>query len=154
MEISVEINGKKENWTIEPSEILVEVLRKNGYFGVKIGCEEGVCGSCTVILDDLAVKSCLILAAQVNNRKLVTIEGLRENDVLHPLQEAFIDGGAVQCGYCTPGVILSAKVLLDRTANPTEKEIKVALDGNYCRCTGYVKQIEAVQNAARKLRGE
>ncbi|MHA1168524.1 MAG: (2Fe-2S)-binding protein, partial [Candidatus Hodarchaeales archaeon] len=145
---------KKEKWTVKPSERLVDVLRKNGYFGVKIGCEEGACGSCTVILDDLAVKSCMILAVQVNNRKLVTIEGLKENDVLHPLQEAFIDSGAVQCGYCTPGAILSAKALLDRNSNPTEEEIKVALNGNYCRCTGYVKQIEAVQIAARKLRGE
>jgi carbon-monoxide dehydrogenase small subunit len=148
------INGKKETWDVKPSITLLEVLRKNGYIGAKNGCDNGDCGACTVILDGKSVKSCLLLAVQVNGRKLETIEGLSKGDRLHPLQEAFVKTGAVQCGFCIPGMIISAKALLDKNKSPTEEEVKLALDGNLCRCTGYVKQLEAVKMVAKELRGE
>ncbi|MHA2296543.1 MAG: (2Fe-2S)-binding protein [Candidatus Hodarchaeales archaeon] len=154
MLIKLVINGKKETWDVKPSITLLEVLRKNGYIGAKNGCDNGDCGACTVILDGKSVKSCLLLAVQVNGRKLETIEGLSKGDRLHPLQEAFVKTGAVQCGFCIPGMIISAKALLDKNKSPTEEEVKLALDGNLCRCTGYVKQLEAVKMVAKELRGE
>lgn len=121
--------------------------------GTKEGCGNGQCGACTVIMDGKAVNSCLVLAVQADGARITTIEGVEGPDGLHPLQQAFIDEGAVQCGFCTPGMILSAKALLDENADPDEGEIKEALSGNLCRCTGYVKIIRAVKNAARRLSG-
>ena len=131
---------------IEPWWNLARVLRDElSLTGTKIGCETGDCGSCTVLVDGKAVKSCLYLAMKARGKDILTIEGLRdENGELHPLQKAFIEHFAVQCGYCTPGMILAAKALLDENPNPTEEEVKEGLDGNLCRCTGYVKIIEAV----------
>ena len=154
MEIEVTINGKAKTLTIEPNELLIDVLRKEGYKGVKRGCAEGSCGSCTVILNGRAVKSCILFAAQTHGRSIITIEGIGTRENPHPLQQAFVDEGAVQCGFCIPGLILSAKALLDRNPTPTKDDVKIALDGNLCRCTGYSGQIKAVLNAAAVMRGE
>ena len=124
-----------------------------GLMGTKYGCGTGECGACTVLVDEKPVLSCLTLAVTVDKKNITTIEGIGANGDLHPLQQAFVDTGAVQCGYCTPGMILSAKALLDRNPNPTEDEIKCAIKGNLCRCTGYVKIIESIQLAAKRMRG-
>ena len=144
--IKLKVNGVDEEVMIEPWWSLARVLRDElNLTGTKIGCETGDCGSCTVLVDGKAVKSCLYLAMKARGKDILTIEGLRdENGELHPLQKAFIEHFAVQCGYCTPGMILAAKALLDENPNPTEEEVKEGLDGNLCRCTGYVKIIEAV----------
>jgi aerobic-type carbon monoxide dehydrogenase small subunit (CoxS/CutS family) len=126
-------------------------LRREGYFGVKRGCERGECGACTVLVDGRAVNSCLMFAAQAEGTEILTIEGLAEGGKLHPIQEAFLDHGAVQCGFCTPGMALSAKALLDRCPHPTEAQVCEALAGNLCRCTGYVKPVEAVLDAASRM---
>ena len=132
------------NWS------LADVLRqKMGLIGVKLGCESGECGSCTVLVDGKPVNSCLMLGIEADGKVVETIEGLRSDKDLHPLQDAFIKYGAIQCGFCTPGMIMSAKALLDRNPNPTEEEIRVALEGNICRCTGYVKPMEAILSVAR-----
>jgi len=123
-------------------------LRNHGYKSIKFGCGEGTCGTCTVLVDGNAHLSCLTFTALMVNKEITTLEGLGDFDNLHPLQKAFIDEGAVQCGYCTPGMILSAKALLDKNPSPSEEEIKKALDGNKCRCTGYVSIIKAIQKAA------
>jgi aerobic carbon-monoxide dehydrogenase small subunit len=153
MKIEMTINGDKTTQEISLSETLLELLRRLGLKGAKKGCGEGHCGSCTVIMDDRAVKSCVVLAGQAHGRKIVTIEGLGTPDNPHPLQKHFVDKGAVQCGYCIPGMILSAKALLDENPSPIEEDVREALDGNLCRCTGYVKQIEAVLSAAKEMRG-
>ena len=125
--------------------MLVDLIRQDlGLTGTKKGCGTGDCGSCTIILDGNAVKSCLILAVEVNGSEILTIEGLRSERKLHPLQEAFIQYGAIQCGFCSPGMMMSAKALLDRCPKPTEEDVKMALSGNLCRCTGYSKIIEAI----------
>jgi len=144
--IKLQVNGVDEEVMIEPWWNLARVLRDElNLTGTKIGCETGDCGSCTVLVDGKAVKSCLYLAMKARGKDILTIEGLRdENGELHPLQKAFIEHFAVQCGYCTPGMIMAAKALLDENPNPTEEEVKEGLDGNLCRCTGYVKIIEAV----------
>ncbi len=143
--LEVTVNGRHYELAVKPNTLLVEVLASElGLQGVKRGCDCGSCGACTVILDGRAVKSCSILALHANGREVITIEGLAEGNRLHPIQQAFIDHFAIQCGYCTPGMILSAKALLDENPNPTEHEIKETLRGNLCRCTGYVKIIEAV----------
>jgi carbon-monoxide dehydrogenase small subunit len=130
---------------------LADVLREElNLTGVKIGCGEGNCGTCTVILDGKAIKSCLMLAHNAKGKEIVTIEGLTGDGGLHPLQKAFIEHFAVQCGFCTPGMILAAKTLLDENPNPTEEEVREALSGNLCRCTGYVKIVEAVLAAGEK----
>ena len=149
--INVKINGEKKSFNIHPGEILADFLRNEGYFGVKKGCSTGDCGSCAVILNGRAVNSCLLFAAQIDGGELTTIEGIGTPDNLHPLQEEMIKTGGVQCGFCVPGIIISAKVLLDKNTNPTTQEIKETINGNLCRCTGYVKQIEAIKNAARRL---
>jgi len=144
------VNGMSYEELIESNITLLEFLRdKMGLTGTKQGCAaSGNCGACTVLVDGEPILSCLTLAARVKGRQITTIEGLADSRKLHPLQEAFIERGAIQCGYCTPGMILSAKALLDETPHPTEIEVKEGLAGNLCRCTGYVKIIEAVLAAA------
>jgi aerobic-type carbon monoxide dehydrogenase small subunit (CoxS/CutS family) len=147
------VNGEAREWRIAPGDLLLDVLRREGFFGVKRGCEKGECGACTVLLDGKPVNSCLVFAAQAEGRRILTIEGLAHGDTLDPLQEAFLDHGAVQCGFCTPGMILAAKALLDRQPHPSEQQVREALAGNYCRCTGYRKPVEAVLAiAARRKR--
>jgi carbon-monoxide dehydrogenase small subunit len=143
------VNGNDVAVEIEADELLVDVLRDRlGLIGTKIGCNEGECGACTVIMDGIPVLSCLLPALRAQGREITTIEGLSDGDTLHPLQQAFVDHGAVQCGYCIPGFILSAKALLDANPHPSREEIKEAIAGNLCRCTGYVKIIEAIETVA------
>ena len=151
--VTFKINGRpieisvKRNWT------LLRVIREElDLTGAKPGCEKGDCGACKVLLDGKAVNSCTTNIMKVQGREVTTIEGLAKDGRLHPIQEAFIESGAVQCGYCTPGMIISAKSLLNENPDPTEKEIRNYLDNNLCRCTGYVKIVEAIQLAARKLK--
>ena len=147
--LSMTVNGREIVVNIEPDELLVDVLRDRlGLTGTKIGCNEGECGACTVIMDGQAVLSCLIPALRAEGRSITTIEGLSDGDALHPLQESFVDLGAVQCGYCIPGFIISAKALLDVNPHPNRDQIKEAIAGNLCRCTGYVKIIEAIEAVA------
>jgi aerobic-type carbon monoxide dehydrogenase small subunit (CoxS/CutS family) len=148
LRVSLTVNAEPKEWTIAPGDLLLDVLRREGYFGVKRGCEKGECGSCTVLVDGKAINSCLMFAAQAEGREVLTIEGLAREGTLHPLQEAFLDHGAAQCGFCTPGMILNAKALLDKNPNPSEEEVRGMLTGNYCRCTGYVKPVGAVLAAA------
>ena len=146
--LKLKVNGEEYEVYAEPWKVLRDVLRDElELTGVKEGCTTGNCGACTVLLDGKAVKSCLVLASQAVDKYIVTIEGLSSNGKLHPLQQAFIDHFAVQCGFCTPGMILSAKALLDENPNATEEDIKHGLHGNLCRCTGYVKIVEAVLSA-------
>jgi aerobic-type carbon monoxide dehydrogenase small subunit (CoxS/CutS family) len=149
MELNLSINGKPRTWNIAPGDLLLDVLRREGFFGVKRGCEKGECGACAVLVDGRPMNSCLMFAAQAEGREIMTIEGLAIDGRLDPLQAAFLDHGAVQCGFCTGGMILSAKALLDRRPDPTEDEIREMLTGHLCRCTGYKKQVEAVQAAAK-----
>jgi carbon-monoxide dehydrogenase small subunit len=147
--LTMTVNSRQVSVEIQPDELLVDVLRDRlGLTGTKIGCNEGECGACTVIMNGQAVLSCLIPALRAEGCHITTIEGLSDGDVLHPLQQAFVEHGAVQCGYCIPGFILSAKALLDRNPQPTREEIKESIAGNLCRCTGYVKIIEAIESVA------
>jgi carbon-monoxide dehydrogenase small subunit len=149
--IAFTLNGKPQQLEISPNMTLLDLLREEiGLTGTKRGCDVGECGACTVLLDGRAVNSCLVLAPQVSGREVLTVEGLSPLGALRPLQEAFIDHGAVQCGYCTPGMLMSAKDLLDHTANPSEKEIRESISGNLCRCTGYQQIVEAIEDVARK----
>ncbi len=149
--ITLKINGESYEVAVEPRKLLVDVLRDDlGLMGTKKACDFGNCGSCTVLIDGKPVLSCLTLAIEARDKDILTIEGMARNGHLHPLQQAFVDYGAIQCGFCTPGMLLSAKALLDENPQPTDTEIKEALSGNLCRCTGYVKIIEAVEKAARK----
>ncbi|NLC76159.1 MAG: (2Fe-2S)-binding protein [Clostridia bacterium] len=151
MKIECTVNGQREIIEIEPGETLLEMLRNRlGLTGVKKGCEVGECGACTVLVEDEPVDSCLYLAARVDGKEILTIEGLSQGGKLSKLQQAFIDEGAVQCGFCTPGFILSAHALLKRHPQPTEEEIKQGLAGNLCRCTGYQNIIRAVQKASNE----
>jgi len=146
------INGEQIALEIPAQLRLVELLRDTlGLTGTKEGCGEGECGACTVILDGEIVNSCLLMAMQADGREIVTIEGVAQGDQIHPIQQSFIDQGAVQCGYCTPGMVLAAKALLDKNPHPDRQAIKVALSGNVCRCTGYEKIIDAVADAADRL---
>lgn len=151
IDIKVQLNGQAKHWNIAPGDILLDVLRREGYVGAKRGCETGACGACTVLLNGKPIDSCLMFAAQADGKEILTIEGLAEGDRLHPLQEAFLDHGAVQCGYCTPGMILNTKALLDRNPDPTETEVREMLSGNLCRCTGYTKPVAAVMAAEREI---
>lgn len=152
--VRMRVNGVWKEASVQPETTLLEVLRDTwGLTGAKRGCDEGDCGACTVLLDGKPVNSCLVLAIRLDGREITTIEGLGKEDRLHPLQSAFIHHGALQCGFCGPGMILSAKALLDSNPNPTEAEIRQALAGNICRCTGYSKIIEAVQSASRMIKG-
>ena len=154
MELELRINGIIKSVQAAPNESLMAALRREGYFSVKHGCETGECGACTVLVDGVPRPSCVMLAAQAGGCTLTTVESLGTARKLHPLQEAFIDSGAIQCGFCTPGMVLSAYALLQENANPTEAEIRDAISGNLCRCTGYVKPVQAIQRAAAFLRGE
>lgn len=148
--LTMTVNGRPVTVEIEADELLVDVLRDRlGLTGTKIGCNEGECGACTVILGGRAVLSCLLPALRAQGQTITTVEGLADGEQLHPLQQAFIDHGAVQCGYCTPGLLLSAKALLDENPHPNRDEIKTAIAGNLCRCTGYVKIVEAIEAVAR-----
>ena len=148
MRVDLELNGVKRSLELEPADILLNVLRREGLRGIKSGCEDGSCGNCTILIDGVPRKACLTFAGQVQGRSVTTIEGLGTPSEPHPLQKAFVEKAAVQCGFCTPAMILSAKSLLDRNSNPSDEEIKSALDGVLCRCTGYVQIIEAVRLAA------
>jgi aerobic-type carbon monoxide dehydrogenase small subunit (CoxS/CutS family) len=150
--IRLTVNGETKHWSIAPGDLLLDVLRREGYFGVKRGCETGECGACTVLVNGRAVNSCLMFAAQAQGCEILTIEGVAQGDALDPIQEAFLDHGAVQCGFCTPGMILNAKALLDQNPNPSEEEVRDLLAGNFCRCTGYKKPVEAVLAAAQAFR--
>jgi len=150
--INLIVNGESREVLVKPSESLLYVLReKLGMTGAKHGCDTGKCGSCTVLLDGKPIRSCLSLAISVRDREITTIEGLSRNGDLHPIQQAFIEYGAVQCGFCTPGMILFTKAFLEENPNPTDDEIKHALVANICRCTGYAKIIEAIQMAAKEM---
>ena len=150
--IKVNINGNPYDLNVQPNTLLLDLLRNElGLTGTKRGCETGECGACTVILDGVTVNSCMVLAVETNGKNVTTIEGLENNGQLHPLQESFMEEGASQCGFCTPGMILSAKALLDKNPNPTEEEIRMAISGNLCRCTGYTKIVKAIKAAAQKM---
>ena len=151
--LSMIVNHRLVTVEVQADELLVDVLRDRlGLTGTKIGCNEGECGACTVIMDGQAVLSCLLPALRAQGREIVTVEGLSDGGALHPLQQAFVNHGAVQCGYCTPGFLLSAKALLDVHPHPTRDEIKQAIAGNLCRCTGYVKIVEAIEAVAQQDR--
>jgi carbon-monoxide dehydrogenase small subunit len=147
--VTLKINEQIYELAVEPNRTLLDVLREElNLTGTKRGCDLGECGSCTVLMDGKPINSCLVLAIQAQGHEIVTIEGISRGNALHPLQQAFIDQGAIQCGFCTPGMILAAKSLLDQNPNPTETEIRTAISGNLCRCTGYQKIVEAVQSVA------
>jgi carbon-monoxide dehydrogenase small subunit len=149
--IVLNINDEDYEVEVEPNRLLVDAIREDlGLTGSKKGCGIGVCGSCTVLLDGKVASSCLMLAVQAVGKRIMTIEGLAENGELHPLQQAFIDHSAFQCGFCTSGMLLASKAVLDENPHPTEEEIRHYLNGNLCRCTGYVKIVDAVQAVARK----
>jgi aerobic carbon-monoxide dehydrogenase small subunit len=151
--VSVKINGIEQTHEVEPRLLLVDFLRDvAGLTGTHVGCDTSICGACTVILNGAAVKSCTVLTVQADGADLLTIEGLARGEKLHPLQEAFWECHGLQCGFCTPGMILSAYQLLKRNLKPSEAEIRHALDGNLCRCTGYQHIVDAVQLAARQIR--
>ncbi|HEU4341665.1 MAG TPA: (2Fe-2S)-binding protein [Candidatus Binatia bacterium] len=152
--INLTVNGKSVSATAEPSTSLLDFLRDTlNYKGTKLCCNTGECGACTIIFDGKPINSCVALAADANGAEITTIEGLADGDKLHPVQQAFIDTGAVQCGYCTPGYIMSVKVLLDRTTKPTAEDIEEAVSGNICRCTGYTKILDAINLAADRMAG-
>ncbi len=149
--VSLRINGRPHQLAAAPNLTLLQALRELGYVDVKCGCEKGDCGACAVLLDGVAVNSCLVLALQADGCEIVTAAGLGTAQAPHPLQEAFADHGAVQCGYCTPGMTIAAKALLDHNPHPTEAEIREAISGNLCRCTGYGQIVQAIQAAAEKM---
>ena len=152
--ITLIVNRETRELEVDLHRTLLEILRDDlSLTGVKHGCGDGECGSCTVLVEGKPILSCLTLAVTVDGKEITTIEGLAEGDKLHPLQASFIEYGAVECGFCTPGVILTAKALLDENPKPTESDVKQYLKGNLCRCTGYIKIIEAVLGAAKKLEG-
>ncbi len=151
MRFEATVNGRPVSWEIAPHDFLTEVLRREGLIGTKRGCEQGDCGTCSVLIDGREVNSCIVLAAQAAGHDIVTIEGLGTFDAPHPVQAAFVDAGAVQCGYCTPGMIIATKALLDRTPSPTRDDAKAALAGHLCRCTGYAKPLDAMMLAAARL---
>jgi carbon-monoxide dehydrogenase small subunit len=152
MTVTLTINGVRRAFDARPGEVLLDLLRRSGYVGVKKGCGAGDCGACAVLLNGRAVNACLVFAAKADGANVVTVEGLATGQRLHPVQKAFLDEGAVQCGYCTPGMVISAVDLLSRCPNPNEEEIREAISGNLCRCTGYTKQIRAIQKAAGAMR--
>ncbi len=154
VEVILTVNGKTHKASLEPSMSLLDLLRDTlGYKGVKLCCNTGECGACTILFNGKPVNSCVVLGADAAGAKIITVEGLAEDDRLHPVQQAFIDTGAVQCGYCTPGFIISVKALFDRSKKPTPEDIEEAVSGNICRCTGYAKIVDAIEVAAQRLEG-
>ena len=149
--ITLTVNGEIYEISVKPNSSLLDVLRNElNLTGTKQGCDMGNCGACTVIMDGKAVNACLVLVMKADGRNIFTIEGLAKGNKLDPIQEAFLEKGALQCGFCTPGMVLSTKALLDGNQNPTKEEIKAGIAGNLCRCTGYTKIIEAIQSASQK----
>ena len=154
-QVSMTVNGKARKATVDPRVLLVHFLRENlRLTGTHIGCDTSQCGACTVLIDGRTVKSCTVFAVQADGSSITTIEGLAADGELHSLQNAFWEEHGLQCGYCTPGMLMMSKALLDENQNPTEDDIRYALSGNLCRCTGYAKIIQAVQDAAAVMRGE
>ncbi|MFA5868140.1 MAG: (2Fe-2S)-binding protein [Candidatus Bathyarchaeia archaeon] len=154
MKITINVNGKQRRFDVEPHTLLLNLIRDQmNLTGTKYGCGIGECGACTVLLDGDAVLACMMLAVDADGHRVDTVEGLSDGDKLHPIQQAYLDEGAVQCGFCTPGFIMSTKALLDKNPNPNEAEIREYLNGNICRCTGYVNIVKAVQSAAAKMKG-
>ncbi|MCH7575281.1 MAG: (2Fe-2S)-binding protein [Candidatus Marinimicrobia bacterium] len=150
--ISIKVNGAEQTGEVEARLLLVHFIREDlGLTGTHIGCDTSHCGACTVILDGKAVKSCTVFAVQAAGKEVQTIEGMTTNGELHPLQEGFMEEHGLQCGFCTPGMIMSSKALLQENSNPTEEEIRIGISGNLCRCTGYVNIVKAVQYAAAKI---
>lgn len=150
--IRLTVNGENAEIEVKPADTLIQVIRENLQLtGTKRGCDYGGCGACTVIVEDKAVYSCMYPAIKTNGKKITTIEGLGKLEALHPLQETFIEHGAAQCGYCTPGILMASKALLDRKPNPTEEDMREALIGNLCRCTGYLKIFDAIREAAGRM---
>lgn len=157
MEKTIALNINAENYLlkIEDNELLLDVIRvKAGLTGTKHGCGTGECGACTVLIDGEPVNSCIYLAVRAEGKKIITVEGLSNGDALHPLQRAFINNAAVQCGFCGPGMLMSAKALLDTNPNPTDEEIREGIAGNICRCSGYVKIVKAIHEAAQVIANE
>jgi carbon-monoxide dehydrogenase small subunit len=153
--VSFILNGRPQEIEVEPHELLLDVVRERlGLTGAKRSCDVQVCGACTVLVDGRPISACTTLALEVRGCRVLTIEGMAEDGKLHPLQEAFIDHGGFQCGFCTPGMILAAKALLDENPNPSEEELKHFMHGNICRCTGYKKIIESIMAAAKLMRGD
>jgi carbon-monoxide dehydrogenase small subunit len=152
--LKLTVNGKLYELRVKPNTLLVDLLRQElRLTGTKVGCLDSACGACTVHIDGKAVRSCSVLALQANGREVTTIEGVADGDKLHPIQQAMIDHGAIECGFCTPGMVMSAKALLAENPNPTREEVKEAIQGNLCADEGYVKYIEAIEIAAREMRG-
>jgi len=153
MKLRFKLNGSWQEVATSPDHLLLDLLREDlGFTGTKKGCERGECGACTVIMNGKAVLACLIPALKADGAEILTVEGMASGGQLHPLQQAFWEQGAVQCGYCTPGMLLSAKALLDENPEPGKEEVKEAISGNLCRCTGYTKIVEAILSAAEKMR--
>lgn len=154
-ELTCVINGKKVEKTIDPNMTLADFLRTEMKLtGTKKGCEEGECGACTVLINEIAVDSCLVPAMKANNKNILTIEGLSKNGELDPIQEAFVEAGAIQCGFCTPGVVMSAKAMMMKNDNPTKEEVRDELSGHFCRCTGYLQFYDAIKIASEKIRAK
>ena len=154
LKVRLNVNGTEHELDVEPRQLLVHALRDNlGLTGTHVGCDTSNCGACTVHMDGMAVKSCTILAVQADGAEITTIEGMGTEDNLHPMQEAFWNNHGLQCGYCTPGMIMSATALLARNPNPTEEEVRLGLEGNLCRCTGYHNIVKAVRAGAAGMRG-
>lgn len=151
-ELLLTVNGQAKAFFVSANDRLSDVLRREGYFGVKTGCYTGDCGTCTVLLDGEPIVCCLMLALQAQGRTVTTVEGMAQGARLHPIQEAFLDEGAVQCGFCTPGMLLVAQALIHNVPNPSESDIREALSGNLCRCTGYERPIRAIKKAAQRMK--
>jgi len=152
--VHLTVNGDEHEVWVEPHRTLLDVLRDEiGQTGTNRGCNQGDCGACTVIMDGKAVNSCLVLAVDADGARVTTIEGIAPNGALHPIQQAFVDEGAVQCGYCTPGMIMTALALLEKNPSPTEEEIRAGIEGNLCRCTGYESIVRAIRAASKKMGG-
>lgn len=154
MELQCELNGEPTTFEVEKTDLLLDVLRRNGYTGAKRGCDTGACGMCMVQVDGEATQSCVLPATRVDDASVETIEGLGTQDDLHPIQQAYVDNTALQCGFCIPGFIMSSKALLEENPDPSDPEVRAALEDNLCRCTGYQKILEAVHDAADRMQAD
>jgi aerobic-type carbon monoxide dehydrogenase small subunit (CoxS/CutS family) len=154
MRVRLNLNGTARDWDVPANQTLLDALRLNGFTGTKRVCESGECGACAVIVDGLAIDSCILLAVQVDGSAVTTVEGLEESGALHPVQEAFALNGSIQCGFCIPGMVVTAANYLEQNPSPSDDDVRHMFIGNLCRCTGYKKPVEAVLAAARKMRGE